>query len=77
MQQAIPFIVRRLVREHRDGARVDHTPFASTSRSRPRRAHRVDSNYGKGIQAAVLHDDVTMWVTSNGCVDEAPHDARS
>ena len=70
-------IVRRLVREHRQGGRVDHIAFASTSRSRLTRAHRAESNYGKRIQTAVVRDDVAMWVTSNGCVDEAPHDGCS
>lgn len=59
-------IVRRLVREHRPGARVDHIAFASRA-----------SKYGKRIQLTAPRDDVAMWVTSNGCVDEAPHDGCS
>ena len=71
-------IVRRLVRDHREGARVDHIAFASTSRSHLTPAPRAESgDYGKRIRPAVLRDDVAMWVTSNGCVDEAPHDGGS
>jgi len=66
-------IVRRLVRAHRKGARVDHIAFAFTSRSHLTPRPRAESNYGKRSQTAVLRDDAAMWVTSNGCVDEAPH----
>ena len=70
-------IVRRLVREHRPGARVDHIAFASTSSSHVIRAHRARASHGKRIQLTAPRDDVAMWVTSNGCVDEAPHDGCS
>ena len=65
-------IVRRLVREHREGLE-SIIAFAFTSRSHLTPAPRAETKYGKTIRPAVLRDDAAMWVTSNGCVDEAPH----
>ena len=45
--------------------------------SRARRAELAQSDNGKRIQPVVPRDDIAMWVTSNGCVDEAPHEGCS
>ena len=71
-------IVRRLGREHRQSARVRQITFAvSRGSSRARRAELAQSDNGKRIQPVVPRDDIAMWVTSNGCVDEAPHEGCS
>ena len=64
-------IVRRLVRDHRQVPSRPHRVRIHIAFASHAGASRGD--YGKRIRPAVLRDDVAMWVTSNGCVDEAPH----
>jgi hypothetical protein len=61
-------IVRRLVRERRHRVRVDHIMFARSS---------CTAMMERRIPPVLLRDDMAMWVTSNGCVDEAPHEGCS
>jgi hypothetical protein len=68
-------IVRRLVRERRHRARVDHIMFTISRGHRVRVARSsCTAMYGKENPAG---PDIAMWVTSNGCVDEAPHEGWS